>query len=113
MVSFFDAYVKRKLFYILNLSAVTALTLLGVSVIAPVLPQYALSFDVSVSMVGWAVSAYGVPRLLMNLPAGVLTDKFGRKRNMVFGLITIFLGALIAGIAPGYGWLILGRILPS
>jgi len=46
----------------------------------------------------------------MNLPAGILTDKFGRKRTMIFGLATTSVSAIISGLAPTYGWLILGRI---
>jgi MFS family permease len=102
---------KQRLFLILNLSLVSGFVILGVSIISPVLPQYALSFSIPVALVGWAVSAYALARVVMDIPAGFLADRFGRKRNMVFGLILIILSAIAAGTANNYVWLILARIV--
>ena len=102
---------KQRLFVILNLSLVSGFVILGVSIISPVLPQYALSFSIPVALVGWAVSAYALARVVMDIPAGFLADRFGRKRNMVFGLILIILSAIAAGTANNYVWLILARIV--
>jgi len=102
---------KQRLFVILNLSLVSCFVILGVSIISPVLPQYALSFSIPVALVGWAVSAYALARVVMDIPAGFLSDRFGRKRNMVFGLILIILSAIAAGTVNNYIWLILARIV--
>jgi MFS family permease len=48
---------------------------------------------------------------VMDIPAGFLADRFGRKRNMMFGLILIILSSIAAGTANNYGWLILARIV--
>ena len=102
---------KQHLFLIINLSVVSAFVILGFSVISPVLPQYALSFSVSISLTGWAVSSFAVARMVMDLPAGILADHFGRKRNMVIGLVLVLISSLMSGMAPSYLWLILGRIV--
>ncbi len=101
---------KRRLFVILNLSLVSGFVILGISIISPVLPQYALSFSIPVALVGWAVSAFALARLVMDIPAGVLADRLGRKRNMVFGLILIILSSIAGGTADNYIWLISARI---
>jgi DHA1 family multidrug resistance protein-like MFS transporter len=101
---------KRRLFVILNLSLVSGFVILGISIISPVLPQYALSFSIPVALVGWAVSAFALARMVMDIPAGVLADRFGRKRNMVFGLILIILSSIAGGTADNYIWLISARI---
>jgi len=102
---------KQRLFVILNLSLVSGLVILGVSIISPVLPQYALSFSVPVALVGWAVSAFALARVVTDIPAGFLADRFGRKRNMIFGLVLIILSAIAAGTASNYAWLIFARIV--
>jgi DHA1 family multidrug resistance protein-like MFS transporter len=102
---------RQRLFVILNLSLVSGFVILGVSIVSPVLPQYALSFSIPVALVGWAVSAFALARVVMDIPAGFLADRFGRKRNMMFGLILIILSSIAAGTANNYGWLILARIV--
>jgi MFS family permease len=102
---------KQRLFVILNLSLVSGFVILGVSIISPVLPQYALSFSIPVALVGWAVSAFALIRMVMDIPAGFLADRFGKKRNMVFGLILIILSSIAAGVAKNYAWLISARIV--
>jgi DHA1 family multidrug resistance protein-like MFS transporter len=102
---------KQRLFVILNLSLVSGCVILGVSIISPVLPQYALSFSIPVALVGWAISAFALARVVTDIPAGFLADRFGRKRNMIAGLVLIILSAIGAGLADTYAWLILARIV--
>jgi MFS family permease len=101
---------RRQLFVILNLSLVSGFVILGLSIISPVLPAYAKSFNISTELVGWAVAAFAGARLVMDIPAGVLADRFGRKRNMIFGLILVILSSIAAGTAESYIWLIFARI---
>jgi len=102
---------KQRLLVILNLSLVSGLVILGVSIISPVLPQYALSFSIPVALVGWAIAAFALARVVMDIPAGFLADRFGRKRNMIFGLVLIIVSAIGAGLADTYAWLIFARIV--
>jgi len=102
---------RQRFLVILNLSLVSALVILGFAVISPVLPQYALSFSVSVAMTGWAISAYALARLVMDLPAGILADRIGRKRNMIIGLVLVIVSSALSGFAPTYVLLIIGRVV--
>ncbi len=102
---------KQQLSVILNLSLVSGCVILGVSIISPILPQYALSFSIPVALVGWAISAFALARVVMDIPAGFLSDRFGRKRNMILGLVLIILSSIAAGLAGNYTWLILARIV--
>jgi len=102
---------RQRFLVILNLSLVSALVILGFAVISPVLPQYALSFSVSVAMTGWAISAYALARLVMDLPAGILADRIGRKRNMIIGLVLVIASSALSGFAPTYVLLIIGRVV--
>jgi DHA1 family multidrug resistance protein-like MFS transporter len=102
---------KQRLLIILNLSLVSGFVILGINIISPVLPQYALSFSIPVALIGWAISAFALARMFMDVPAGFLADRFGRKGNMIVGLIFIILSSVAAGIANSYHWLILARIV--
>jgi len=102
---------KQRLLVILNLSLVSGCVILGITVISPVLPQYALSFSIPVALVGWAISAFALARLVTDIPAGLLADRFGRKRIMVSGLVLIIVSSIAAGAADNYAWLILARIV--
>ena len=102
---------KQRLFVILNLSLVSGFVILGFSIISPVLPQYALSFSVPIALVGWAVSAFALARMVMDIPAGFLADRFGKKRNMIFGIILIISSSIVGGTANNYVWLISARIV--
>lgn len=102
---------KQRLPLVLNLSLVSGLVILGVSIISPVLPQYALSFSIPVSLTGWAISAFALARLVTDVPAGFLADRFGQKRNMLLGLFLIVGSSLVAGTASSFGWLLVGRAI--
>jgi len=102
---------KQRLFVILNLSLVSGFVILGVTIISPVLPQYALSFSIPVALVGWAISAFALARLVADIPAGLLADRFGRKAIMVSGLVLIIVSSIVAGTASTYVWLVFARIV--
>jgi len=68
----------------------------------PVLPIYAASFDVSVSLVGLAVGMMGIGTIAGDIPAGMLVARYGIKRTMQIGLGCIALAMLILGVADTY-----------
>ena len=43
------------------------------------------------------------------IPRGKLTDKYGRKRCFMVGLVVYAIGALLSAVSPGLGVLILGN----
>lgn len=96
---------------VLNLSVVSAFVFLGVNVVSPILPQYAMTFNVPVALTGWAISSYALAKVAADLPAGMFSDKYGRKKVMVTGLAIVTVSSLVAGLAPTYLVLILARAL--
>ena len=50
------------------------------------------SFGVGAAAVGMTVSVYAMGRLLMNLPAGMLADHYGRKPLLVWGPLVTAIG---------------------
>jgi MFS family permease len=102
---------KQRLALILNISLVSGCVIMGVTIISPVLPQYASLFSISIALAGWAISAFGLARVFTDIPAGFLSDRFGRKKIMILGLALIIISSTGAGLADTYAWLIFARIV--
>jgi len=96
---------------VLNLSLVTLLVLLGLSMVAPILPTYAESFQVSYTLVGFVISSFAIARMFLDMPAGILARKFDKKKIMILGLVLISTSSILAGLAPNYITLIIARMI--
>jgi DHA1 family multidrug resistance protein-like MFS transporter len=96
---------------VLNLSVVTFLVLLGLSMVAPILPSYAESFQVSYAFVGFVISAFAVTRMILDIPAGLLSRKLDKKKVMIFGLILIATSSILAATAQDYIVLVIARMI--
>ena len=96
---------------VFNLSLVTFLILLGLSMVAPILPTYAESFQVSYTLVGFVVSAFAVTRMVLDMPAGLLSRRFDKKGIMILGLTLLTVSSIIAGLAPNYITLVIARMI--
>jgi MFS family permease len=75
----------------------------GAGLVLPVLPLFArYNFGVGYGAVGVLVSAYGLARLVFDLVAGPIVDRFGERVTAVGGLAVIALGSALTGVAPGF-----------
>ncbi|AKK02844.1 MFS transporter [Corynebacterium epidermidicanis] len=62
---------------------------LGYGIIAPIIPQFARSFDVSVAAAGAVISVFAASRLLFAPASGMLVDKLGSRRTYMAGLLVV------------------------
>ena len=114
MLSYLQARVIRPLAenqILLVVCITTMVVMMGFGIISPVLPLYAQSFGVGTAMIGLTITVFGVARLLMNLPAGLLSERYGRRLLLVGGPAVTALGSLAGGLAPTFGWLIASRFV--
>lgn len=79
---------------------------LGYGLIAPVLPQFAGSFGVSMAAAGAVVSVFALARLLGAPGAGVLVDKLGSRPIYLTGLSVVAASTFVVAFAQAY-WQIL------
>ena len=100
-----------QLLTVLNLAAVTFLVLLGLSMVSPILPSYAESFQVSYTLVGFVISSFALTRMVLDIPAGLLSRKYDKKRIMILGLTLIVISSIMAGLAPTYIVLVIARMI--
>jgi MFS family permease len=102
---------KKELRMVITLSAFVFLVMMGLSLISPVLPLYAISFGANVFMVSMLVAAFAVSRMLLDLPAGLLGSRYHPKSLMLFGLALISSSSVLCALAPNYWVLLAGRII--
>src|SRR6187549_3440747 len=63
--------------------------------------------DTTVQGVQVAITIFLLVMAALMIPGGKLTDRFGRKRCFMIGLVTYGVGALISAVSPGLGVLII------
>ncbi|RPK33860.1 Antiseptic resistance protein [Streptomyces sp. ADI91-18] len=65
--------------------------------------------DTTVQGVQTAITIFLLVMAALMIPGGKLTDRYGRKRCLLVGLVVYGIGALLSAAAPGLGVLILGN----
>jgi MFS family permease len=65
--------------------------------------------DTSVQGVQTAITVFLLVMAALMIPAGKLTDRWGRKRCFTLGLVVYGTGALLSAVSPGLGVLIFGN----
>ncbi|MCF3940558.1 MULTISPECIES: MFS transporter [Gordonia] len=91
------------------LLAANVVIALGYGLIAPALPAFARSFNVSFTAASAVVSAFAVMRLLFAPTTGRLVTVFGERRIYLIGLLIVAGSTFACAFAQGYWQLLLFR----
>jgi MFS family permease len=97
----------------LSLAAVFASRMLGLFLVLPVFALEAARYPggADAAAVGLAMGIYGLTQGVLQIPFGLASDRFGRKRVIALGLLVFAAGSFLAAAAPTLGWLMAGRAL--
>lgn len=85
------------------------LVALGFGLVAPVLPQFATSFNVGVTAATVVVSAFAFCRLIFAPVGGALIDRLGERKVYLTGLVIVALSTLATGLAQNYWQMLIFR----
>src|SRR5829696_6608781 len=80
-------------------------------VIVPVLPEFARSFGVRTAIIGIAVSAFGIGRLVVNVPLGMVADRYGRRVVLIGGPLVTSAAMLGCAFSPNIGVFLFWRVV--
>ncbi|QIL84106.1 MFS transporter [Diaphorobacter sp. HDW4A] len=97
----------------ISLALIFALRMLGLFLVLPVFALEARKYPGGddPAMVGMAMGIYGLTQAFLQLPVGIASDRFGRKRVIVIGLLVYAAGSLVAAMADSLNGLLIGRAL--
>lgn len=95
-----------------SLAGIYALRMLGLFMILPVLSLFAEQLQGSTPLlIGLAISVYGLSQAILQIPFGLLSDRYGRKKIIVCGLLLFAAGSIVAAMATTIYGVLLGRAL--
>jgi MFS family permease len=96
-----------------SLATIYSLRMLGLFMVLPVFIMEARQYPGGddPSSVGLAMGMYGLVQAVLQIPFGLAADKFGRKRVIIFGLVLLGVGSVIAACATSVAGLALGRAI--
>ncbi len=94
------------------LSSIYAARMLGLFLLLPVLALYTTGLPGATPVrIGLAMGAYGLTQALLQIPFGLLSDRYGRRGVITAGLVLYAAGSVIGGLSSGIDGVILARMV--
>lgn len=97
--------------YLFSIILVVFIDLLGFSLIIPLLPYYAKTFNASDITIGLLLASYAAAQLIGAPLLGRASDRSGRRPILLISIFGTFLGFLLFGLAESLTILFVSRIL--
>jgi predicted MFS family arabinose efflux permease len=95
-----------------GLASIYATRMLGLFLVLPVFTLLAHDYpDYSPALAGLAIGAYGLTQSVLQIPFGMLSDRWGRKPVITGGLLVFAAGSVLAALADSLLLVLLGRAL--
>lgn len=94
------------------IAAIFACRMLGLFLLIPIFTLYAPTLKGSTpALIGLALGAYGLSQGILQIPFGMLSDRYGRKPIIMAGLILFAIGSALGALTDSMLGMILARIL--
>ncbi len=95
-----------------SIALLIALRMYGLFLIMPTFSVYAKSLPHATPLlIGLALGIYGLTQALLQIPLGLASDFFGRKKILTLGLLTFIAGSVVAALSTSIYGIILGRAI--
>jgi len=97
---------------VFSLAGLFSLRMVGLFMILPVFSVYGSGLSGATPfLIGLAVGAYGLAQLMLQIPFGLLADRYDRRRLILIGLALFVLGGTVAALSSSIWGVIVGRFL--
>jgi len=97
-----------------SLAGIFGLRMLGLFLILPVFAPYAHGLEGAAAhpmLVGLALGAYGLTQAVLQIPFGMMSDRFGRKPVIAAGMLLFAIGSVVAAMSDSITGVLIGRII--
>ncbi len=85
------------------------ITMSGIGLIIPIMPEYLATFGVAGQALGFLIATFSFSQFIFAPIAGDLSDKHGRKNLIIFGLIIYGVSQAAMGLSPSLTLLFVAR----
>ena len=85
--------------------------ILAYSIAVPVLPDLSARLGASPTVIGLLFASFGVTLLTVSIPMGAVSDRIGRRRPMVAGLVALAGSSVLFAFADELAWLFAARMV--
>lgn len=97
---------------VFSLAGIFSLRMVGLFMILPVFAVYGARLQGATPfLVGLAVGAYGLAQLLLQIPFGLMADRFDRRMLIIIGLVLFMIGGAVAACSDTIWGVVAGRFL--
>lgn len=94
------------------IAAIFSFRMLGLFMLIPVFTLYANHLEgATPTRIGIALGSYGLSQGILQIPFGLLSDKFGRKPILTIGLILFAIGSFLGAITHSINGMIIARTI--
>ncbi|MGE4498950.1 MAG: MFS transporter [Hydrogenovibrio sp.] len=96
-----------------SVAGIFSTRMLGLFMIFPVFALFAHEeFEgVTATQIGIAMGIYGLTQAFLQIPYGMLSDRFGRKPLIILGMLVFMVGSIVCALADSIEMMIVGRAL--
>ncbi|MGR8930738.1 MAG: MFS transporter [Gammaproteobacteria bacterium] len=95
-----------------SLASIYSLRMLGLFMLLPVLSLFTEQLPgATPTLVGLTMGIYGLSQSILQIPFGLLSDRFSRKGVIVMGLLLFLAGSIVAALATDIYGILIGRAL--
>lgn len=102
---------KQKYSLLFILGGLSALAPFSIDMYLPAFPSIAKGLGTNISQVAFSLTSYFLGISFGQLFYGPITDKYGRKKPLLFGLVVFFLASVGCALSPTIDWLIYMRVI--
>lgn len=95
------------------LAALAAMGALATNIILPTFPDMAKDLGTSIDKLSGTLSSFFMVFGIGQLVVGPLSDRFGRQRLILSGLVIFMVGSLVCAMANSLPYLIVGRVIQA
>lgn len=96
-----------------SLALLFAVRMLGLFLLTPVFADAAKTLieGDNIALVGLAIGAYGLTQAIMQIPFGMISDKFGRRPVVIAGMALFIIGGIVCAMSDSVTGVIIGRAI--